>query len=317
MTRDLVDHGERLWSERLQPDYYGSPVWEHWQWPIDEGESFAEELGIDETVAEALTIGLARPRVSLMGPGSLLVVLRGVNLNPGAEPDDMVSIRIWATRERVLSVEARRVFAARDVQAEVTSDRESPRDSAHLVVAIAEALIERIRPVIDELEDRVASLEEDVLDDRSDQAITREISAVRRSTVALRRHLAPQRDALLRLRQDLQGLGGLSPDGEASLREVIDRAQRYVEEIEETRERAIVLGEEIDRRTGQRINRLTYMFSLVAVVFLPLGFLTGLLGINVGGIPFAENTFGFWIVFGVLTALVVGELVLLRRLRVF
>jgi len=46
------------------------------------------------------------------------------------------------------------------------------------------------------------------------------------------------------------------------------------------------------------LNRRSYLLSLIAVLFLPLTFLTGLLGINVAGIPGAEHKDAFWIFTG-------------------
>ena len=40
-------------------------------------------------------------------------------------------------------------------------------------------------------------------------------------------------------------------------------------------------------------NRRMYVLSVVAAVFLPLSFLTGLLGMNVGGIPGTEDPYAF------------------------
>ena len=57
---------------------------------------------------------------------------------------------------------------------------------------------------------------------------------------------------------------------------------------------------------NQRATDITTTLTVVAAIFLPLGFVTGLLGINVGGIPLAESKAGFWITSGVLGALGVG-----------
>ncbi len=40
-----------------------------------------------------------------------------------------------------------------------------------------------------------------------------------------------------------------------------------------------------------------YLLSVITAIFLPLGFLTGLFGINLGGMPGAEYKWGFWIFF--------------------
>ena len=64
--------------------------------------------------------------------------------------------------------------------------------------------------------------------------------------------------------------------------------------------------EELVNRLSEQMNARMYVLSIVAAVFLPLGFLTGLLGINVGGIPGTEYKWGFVLVcvlIGVLAAL--------------
>jgi zinc transporter len=77
------------------------------------------------------------------------------------------------------------------------------------------------------------------------------------------------------------------------LREEADRVVRYVEDLDSARERAAVTQEELVNRVSEQINSRTYVLSVAAAIFLPLGFLTGLFGINVGGIALAENPSGF------------------------
>ena len=71
---------------------------------------------LDPLVAEALIAEGTRPRCIAMGEG-LLVNVRAVNLNPGADPEDMVSLRIWIDGHRAISVRRRRILAVRDVAA--------------------------------------------------------------------------------------------------------------------------------------------------------------------------------------------------------
>ena len=55
----------------------------------------------------------------------------------------------------------------------------------------------------------------------------------------------------------------------------------------------IVAQEELAARLADDMNRKTYVFTIVAVLFLPLGFLTGLLGVNVGGVPGLDEPHAF------------------------
>jgi zinc transporter len=99
------------------------------------------------------------------------------------------------------------------------------------------------------------------------------------------------------------------------MRESADKLQRYVEDLDAARDRAVVLRDEIANRLSVQMNRTLYALSIVAGVFLPLGFLTGLLGINVGGMPGVEYDYAFWIACLLMVLVFIGEVALFRRLK--
>lgn len=70
---------------------------------------------------------------------------------------------------------------------------------------------------------------------------------------------------------------------------------RYIEDLDAIRERAQIVKDELANGLADRMNKNLYVLSVIAAIFLPLGFLTGLLGINVGGIPGADNVSAFWV----------------------
>ena len=94
-----------------------------------------------------------------------------------------------------------------------------------------------------------------------------------------------------------------------------DGEERYLEELELIRERVGLVLEAESRRLGERMNRIMYRFTVITGMFLPLTFLTGLLGINVGGIPGSESPIGFFIACGLMVLLALGQLLLFRRWR--
>ncbi len=97
------------------------------------------------------------------------------------------------------------------------------------------------------------------------------------------------------------------------LREVGDHLIRHVEDLDAVRERAAVVQEELGARLGDQLNRRMYLLSMIAAVFLPLGFLTGLLGINVAGIPGADYPWACAIFVALLSAVVAGQIWHSRR----
>ena len=288
-------------------------LWIH----LDRGEPQAQEWlsnesGIEPLIVRALLAEETRPRYALL-PSGLLIILRGANLNPGAQPEDMVALRIWASGNRVITLRRRRLKAVLDVEASLQGGI-GPHTAGALVVALVERLAERITPVLQRLDERVDQLEVAALAENA-ESVRPELAAVRRRAIALRRYIAPQRDALTSLITSPTPLFGESE--RLRLRECADRVTRYVEDLDALRDRCAVANDELSTRLSETMNRRMYLLSLVAAVFLPLGLITGLLGVNVGGLPGAQNEWGFWIVSGLLIALGAGMVWWLRTQRLF
>ncbi|MCP5261531.1 MAG: zinc transporter ZntB [Burkholderiaceae bacterium] len=271
------------------------------------------DSGLDALVAESLLAEETRPR-ALERDGNLLVNLRGVNLNPGADPDDMVSLRMWCEPERIVTCRGRRLMAIDDLRERIAKGR-GPADAGAFLVEIAGALVNRVSPVIETLDETQDELEDQVVTGER-QEIRSRLSALRRQAISLRRYLAPQREAMARILGE--SVAWLDQHHKAQLREISDRTMRYVEDLDAIRERAAVIQDEVANRVAESMNRNMYMLAIVATVMLPLGFFTGLLGINVDGMPGAHDTpWAFWAVSGFLALLVLAQVIVMRRLRWF
>ena len=97
------------------------------------------------------------------------------------------------------------------------------------------------------------------------------------------------------------------------LREEADHITRYIEDLELTREHAIVAQEELLNRVVEEQNSRMYLLSIVAAIFLPLTFVTGLLGMNVAGLPGTDNPSGFMFSVATLAALGVALVLYFKR----
>lgn len=243
---------------------------------------------LGKPVAESLLDDATRPRVLHHGTG-LLLTLRGVNLNPGAEPEDMVSIRLWIEENRIISTRKRRLRSVKEIQSMLEAG-EGPRSSGEFLAMLLKLMTDNIGAVIEELEDRMAEVEEQIVAHHGAKA-REALGDLRRQAIALRRYLAPQREALSRL--SAERVPWMIPDDHFRIRETADELIRHIENLDAVRERAALAHEEFVNHASEQLNRRMFMLSVVTVIFLPLGFLTGLFGINVGGIPCSESPWGF------------------------
>ena len=268
--------------------------------------------GLGPIVCEALLAEDTRPRSALFEDG-LAVILRGVNLNPGADPEDMVSIRMWIDAHKVVSVRLRRLMAVEDVRAAIGRGQ-GPLGPADFAIHISGYLVDRMGPVVDDFEEMADDLEEEVVSGAAYE-MRGHIGRLRRKVIALRRYIAPMRDVVARLATE--PVPWLDDLHRMRLREVADRITRHVEDLDAVRDRAAVTQDELSGKLDEQMNRHMYVLSIVAGVFLPLGLVTGLLGINVGGMPGTESPWAFAAVTAGLIVLTAAEVVLLRRLKWF
>lgn len=238
---------------------------------------------------DSLLAADTRPHSHVFQDG-MLVVLRGINLNPGANPEDMVSIRIWIDGARIISTRHRRLLSAQDVGAALRKGT-GPANTSEFLPALVERLADRTGDFVDAIEEDLDDTEEDAA--TADVAAVRgSLAALRRQVASVRRFLAPQRDALDRLTR--MPLKWLAESDVFELRQEADRITRYLEDLEFVRERAIVLQEELLGRVAEAQSSRMYVLSVVAAIFLPLSFITGLLGMNVGGLPGVASDQGFF-----------------------
>lgn len=278
----------------------------------DSHQWLRDQSGLDALVVESLLAESTRPRCVQVGNGVMLF-LRGVNLNPGADPEDMVSIRLWIDEKRIISLRMRRLLSINDLRDSIDQGH-GPSNVGGFVVQLIGGLISRIAGVIGDVDDKVDYLQDQVLDAEGGKLRT-ELTHLRREIISLRRYLSPQRDALARLTQ--LKLPWLNDMDQMHLREEADRVVRYVEDLDSARERAAVTQEELVNRISEQMNARMYVLSVVAAIFLPLGFLTGLFGINVGGIPLADNPWGFVEVLLVLLLITALQILIFRWRRWF
>ncbi|MEO3415433.1 zinc transporter ZntB [Roseovarius sp. CAU 1744] len=274
-------------------------VWLHVDTAKGGARHWLEAAGLEPLVLRALLAPETRPRCTSHGDG-VLMNLRGVNLNPGDEVEDMISLRMWITGKLLVSVQLRNLVAVADVQAGFERGQ-AAENPAELVARLALRLADRAEPVVAELNEKVDVLEDQLIDGVVAPASRADLAHVRRVSIMLRRHMAPQRDALSTF--EIEDLPWVAGESRPRLREATERVTRLAEELDAIRDRAQVVQDQIMDARAEVMNRQMLVLSVVAAIFLPLGLITGLLGINVGGVPGADSRASFWIVTAVLVAI--------------
>ena len=229
---------------------------------------------------------------------------------PSEEP--IFRMGVLLTQGRIVTVHRGQVSSLEEMWKTIQEQPDLSSSSwgvlAQMVMYIAadiEWILEETADLIDELEDQVFH--------ESPQTPIEEIGKLRRQLILDRRHIT----ALNRVMEETVADNRMVREAQQAdkLHSAAQLILRQVRTVEFFLERANLIQDQIQSLLSDRINTATLRLGVVATVFLPLGFLTGLLGINVAGMPGSHNPLAFWVVCAILTVLAMAAWVLVGRLH--
>jgi len=291
----------------------GESLWLHWDRSQPQAQAWLrEQSGLSSFACDVLLEENTRPRLLPLPGDELLLFLRGVNLNPDAEPEDMVSLRVFADARRVISLRLRPLRSTEAVIQQLAAGV-GPKTASEVLISLAEALTDRVDDLVALLAEKVDDEEDRLEIDPRYTPPQDKLLTLRRRAASLRRFLLPQNEIYGQLAR--KRLPWFVDDDTDYWNELSNRLIRYLEELDLVRERANLVLEAEERRMRERMNRTMYLLGIITGFFLPMSFLTGLLGINVGGIPGSENPYGFALACGLIAAVAVFQWWIFRRLK--
>ena len=286
-------------------------LWVHFDYSSQMAKDWIRnKSGIDSVAMDALLTEETRPRTTILND-SFLIALRGVNLNPNSKPEDMVSIRMFISDNLIITTKRRNLLSVDEI-IDCLKRGIGPKSSSEFLNELTYRVTSRMENVIGELEDRTDFLEESLVD-FGDSKFRSELLAIRRETIILRRYLFPQKEAISKLYHDR--VTWLNEYEKLELRETNDQVIRYIEELDTIKDKVALIQEDLANKLSEQMNKKMFVLSIISVIFLPLSFLTGLLGINVGGIPGANNDNAFYIFVGILVLIVSTQLIIFKKNR--
>ncbi|WP_242138258.1 MULTISPECIES: zinc transporter ZntB [unclassified Sphingomonas] len=282
-------------------DTSGELIWIHLTSNNEQAQSWlGETAGLPDYVVDVLTTTESRPRCDALGEGAFLN-LRGRSNEAMTASDPLASVRIYALAGRVFSVTRRSLTAVDDVVKAIEGG--TIADPGDLIAEFASAITEELDPEVGELGDQLDDCEADLNADKVFE-LRRNVTKVRVAAIGYRRFLQPQRAALEKLAA--LPCDWLHDDDRLHLNSAADRAARMAEELEAIRERSALMHEALTDLRAEQIDSRSLLISIVALIFLPLTFLTGLYGMNVEGLPFSKEPWAFDAIGGVCIAITVG-----------
>ena len=284
------------------------PCWLHLNYTQRQSAEWLQNTPlIPDSVRDALAGDSMRPRVTRLGDG-FMIVLRSVNHNADSRPDQLVAMRVFINDKLIVSTRRRKVYAIDAVLTDLQNGN-GPVDGGSWLVDVCDALTDHASEFIEEMHDKIIELEDALVDQRL--PARGELALLRKQLIVMRRYMAPQRDVFSRLAREK--LPWMDDINRRRMQDIADRLGRGLDDIDACVARTAVLADELSSQLQEAMNRRTYTMSLLAMIFLPTTFLTGLFGVNLGGIPGGSWPMGFTVFCFLLVVMVVGMSVWLKR----
>jgi magnesium transporter len=183
--------------------------------------------------------------------------------------------------------------------------------TAALLHRIIDAMVDNYRPEIDELNDRLDALEEQVFEGGT-TSLARDILDFKRDVASLRRVVQPQRDVVGRLAR--REFPIIDEQISYRFRDVHDHLVRLADESMVFQDRITSLLDANLAIVSNQLNTIMKILTVIATIFMPLTFITGLYGMNVDLPHFGfSDTTVFWVLLATMAAVVGVMLYSFRR----
>lgn len=190
------------------------------------------------------------------------------------------------------------------------------RGPDYMFYALADLIIDRGFPALQALGDRIEDLEDELLD-RPSRHVPRALQAVKRDLLTLRRTLWPQREAINALLRDEGGL--VTADTRVYLRDCYDHTIQVMDLVESHRDVTAGMLDIYLSSVSNRLNEVMRVLTVIATIFIPLTFITGLYGMNFESpnspwdMPELHWYWGYPYALGLMLVVAVGMLVYFKR----
>ena len=289
------------------------PLWLHFNLNDGRARRWIQDRSSVPDAARELLLG-PEPRIQTetLGDG-FAAVLGDLDHDSNGEPEGMHTIRIYVDRQRIITTRKHPLMTSDRLRKELQSGQHEPQHPIALFERFIEDLARTFGAVVSKLADQVDDAEEDILVGNF-QHRGKALGRMRRSLARLRRHLAANRSALSHLPGRLPS--SFTHDQKHSLRQAVESLDAVAQDLELVQERARLLQEEIAARLTEATNRNLYVLSMVTTTLLPITLVTGVFGMNVGGLPWVTNSGGFWWVLSVMLLALLTTLLVLRSRRI-
>lgn len=274
-------------------------------------ETLRRAGAFDEDLLGALQQGSRATRIERLGE-ALFAVVNDVTFDFSFDPDDIATLWVHVRPGCVLTAR-RQPLRSIDRLRMAVKRGERLGSPVALLDHLLQDQADELQVIVRRTADRIDDIEDELLKGRHARHAA-EVAHLRRVLVRLQRLLAPEPGALARMLSHPPAW--VTAEDRAQLQRASEEFALVLRDAAALQERIKLMQDETAARQAEENNRSLFTLTVVTVLALPINLVSGLLGMNVGGIPLADHGHGFWIMLALITVLtVLAAVLVLRQVR--
>lgn len=284
-------------SEQLQPDH-----WYHCERSAPDTKAWLRKNHIPKATIEQFVTDENRPSFHPLGDDNFLLILRGINHNHGSASKPFSSLRVLFYHGALITTQCNCANTVKNILHSLNKHGE-PEDLAELVNQFIDDLNQKMDDYNDAIEMKLEQQGSQPYPDTK-------LRVMKNSLLSVRHFLKPQQHAIHDMVTSKPSFIKLRTH---QYRYSLNTLLRLNEEIDYFLEEINLHQEENKNLREQRLNQNSYLFTIIAAIFLPTTFLTGLFGVNIGGMPGLKSGLSFALFCFILIIIFVIEWVAIKR----
>ena len=188
------------------------------------------------------------------------------------------------------------------------------RSADYLMYALVDAVVDHYFVILEEVGERLDELEVEMLDNPSEKILAK-LHGIRREALQLRRSVYPLREVVSQLSKIEKSL--IHPETKLFLRDLYDHTIQAIETIEVFRDMASGMLDLYMNSISNKMNNVMKVLTIIATIFIPLTFITGIYGMNFEYMPERSFYWAYSVVMLFMFIIAVGMVIYFRRKKWF
>lgn len=183
--------------------------------------------------------------------------------------------------------------------------------SGYLLYELIESLFHSTRPILNNIGKNISALEQEIFSGNQQSRAILGLGMHRRNVLNFRRILDPERQIMSSLYNYQKPF--LGPELHIYFEDITDYLNNLWSIVNAYKDTIDGLHVTVESLLNRRVNKVISALTIISVSLLPLNLLSGIYGMNIAGLPFANDPIWVWAMFAVLAAMILAIIFIMKR----